>query len=97
MGESVPGYKLVASATHRKWTAAEPVVEKFLRAIGVEDPFTHKLMSPAQAEKALGKRVKTTSLPDTYKPPGKPALAPASDLIAIFRISRCLSMVTNPS
>lgn len=55
-GVKIPGMKLVEKKAIRKW-GDEHNVLAIMREIGVEDPFIRKLMSPAQAEKTLGKRM----------------------------------------
>jgi hypothetical protein len=52
-GVEIPGYQLVDKIGNRAWKAAEPTVIGVLFAQDI-NPYTKKLMSPAQAEKALG-------------------------------------------
>jgi hypothetical protein len=56
-GEAVPGYKLVDKRATRKW-ANEDEVEKWIATAGHDSGKLHatKLLTPAQAEKALGKK-----------------------------------------
>jgi len=56
-GETVPGYKLVDKRATRKW-ANEDEVEKWIATAGHDSAKLHatKLLTPAQAEKALGKK-----------------------------------------
>lgn len=79
-GVELPGYKLIASRTHRKW-ADEKAAETYLRGKRLPVASRYKprqLVSPAQAEKAL-KRL-GAELPErlVFKPEGRPKLAPAS-------------------
>lgn len=77
-GRDVPGFKLVAGRSIRKWedeTAAEIALREELAGA---DLFTRKLISPAQAEKQLG-RGHSILARFTTKPDGKPTLAPLSD------------------
>ena len=78
-GEAVPGYKLVEGRSLRKW-ADEADAEAALKRskLKVADIFTKKLISPAQAEKKLGKNHKIIA-EHVVKPDGKPAIAPVSD------------------
>jgi len=79
-GKEVPGYKLVAGRGSRRWYDAK-IVEKKLRnvkKIHVSDIFITKLISPAQAEKLLGK-THNIILEQIEKVPGKPTLAPLRD------------------
>lgn len=55
-GTPVPGYKLVSGRRSRSWKD-EQAAEKVLRGKGI-DPYEYKLLSPAKAEKALGKQKK---------------------------------------
>lgn len=77
-GGIVPGYKLVASRGQRKWLNHDVASEYLLEMLG-EEAFTHKLISPAQAEKALGK-ARSSEISNLWqKPSGRPTLAPDSD------------------
>jgi len=53
-GEAIPGYKLVEKTGNRKWRDEAVALDTTAKA-GLADPYTKKLFSPAQAEKALGK------------------------------------------
>lgn len=77
-GESFDGYKLVAGRSLRQW-GDESVAAKALEAEVGEEAYTKKLLSPAQAEKLLGKKRKDLLEPLIIKPEGKPTLAPESD------------------
>jgi len=77
-GESFPGYKLVAGRSQRRW-ADEQQAESALTEILGEAAHEKSLLSPAKAEKALGKK-RAAELSDLIvKPSGKPTLAPESD------------------
>lgn len=79
-GEPIPGFKLVEGRSIRIWRADETQVVAFMQNINME-PYTKKLMSPAQAEKSLGK--KQAKEYDLYalikKPKGQPTLVAQSD------------------
>ena len=78
-GEAVPGYKLVEGRSLRKWADEANAEAALKRArLKVADIFTNKLISPAQAEKQLGKNHKIIA-EHVVKPAGKPAIAPVSD------------------
>lgn len=77
-GESFDGYKLVVGRSLRQW-GDETIAAKTLEAEVGEDAYTKKLLSPAQAEKLLGKKHKDLLEPLIVKPAGKPTLAPESD------------------
>lgn len=77
-GREIPGYKLVHGRSLRKWRD-ENAAEILLAAkLDPEDLFSRKLISPAQAEKLLGKDHEILAQ-HCVKPNGKPTLAPASD------------------
>lgn len=77
-GKGFAGYKLVAGRSLRQW-GDEQLAETALSGLLGEDAFTRKLVSPAQAEKALGKQKAAMIEGLIVKPEGKPVLAPASD------------------
>ena len=77
-GQGFPGYKLVAGRSLRQWGNDE-VAEAALFEILGDDAFTRKLVSPAQAEKALGKQKAKMIESLIIKPEGKPTLAPMLD------------------
>lgn len=58
MGIEIPNYVLVDKIGRRKWKEADETVVATLKAKGVDDPFTRKVVSPAQAEKLLGTKRK---------------------------------------
>ena len=78
-GHEVPGYKLVAGRSIRKW-ADEEDAEKALRGskLKVSEIFSKKLITPTQAEKVLGKGHPILQ-EHVIKPDGKPAIAPLKD------------------
>ena len=77
-GHGFTGYKLVAGRSLRQW-GNEEIAETALFEVLGDDAFTRKLVSPAQAEKALGKQKAKLIENLIVKPEGKPTLAPASD------------------
>lgn len=77
-GESFPGFKLVAGRSLRKW-ADEDQAEWRLVELLDDNAYEKKLLTPAKAEKLLGK-AKAKSIQDLIvKPEGAPTLAPESD------------------
>lgn len=77
-GQPFPGYKMVAGRSVRRWKNAEDAAEALEKRLG-DEAYQRKLLSVAQAEKALGK-AKAKDLADLIeKPEGQPALAPESD------------------
>ena len=77
-GQSFDGYKLVAGRSLRQWGDDAVAAKTLEEAVG-DDAYTKKLLSPAQAEKLLGKKRKDLLEPLIVKPEGKPTLAPESD------------------
>ena len=78
-GDEFPGYKLVEGRSNRKW-ADEREAEAKLIAMLNDKAFTKpKIISPAQAEKALGKTRAVEIRDLIVKPQGAPTLAPESD------------------
>lgn len=76
-GGVLPGYKLVEGRSLRQWGDDEKAAA-LLFDLGL-DPYSRKVISPSQAEKALG-RAKAGEITDlVVKPRGKPTLAPESD------------------
>jgi Protein of unknown function (DUF2800) len=75
-------FKLVEGRSNRRWKGDEEKIAQAIRNHGVE-PYTQKLMSVAEAEKAFGKK----HFPEIFgkdampvdKPPGKPKLVPVDD------------------
>lgn len=77
-GGILPDYKLVEGRSQRKWVDDEVATEQLIKMLG-DDAYVSKLVSPAQAEKVLG-REKAKEITDLWhKPNGRPTLAPASD------------------
>lgn len=77
-GLTVPGWKRVAARTNREWEeGSDQYVAEQLTAFGV-DAYERKLISPAKAEKALGK-VAGLLKPWITQREGGPTLAPESD------------------
>lgn len=77
-GGVLPGYKLVEGRSIRQWKQEDDAADVLEKLLGT-GAFTTKLISPTQAEKALG-RAKAGEIADlVIKPRGKPSLAPDSD------------------
>ncbi|OHV12143.1 DUF2800 domain-containing protein [Kushneria phosphatilytica] len=80
-GEEVPGYKMVAGRTQRKWEDEGQALEA-ARSAAWDDEIltTPRLKTPAQLEKAIGKeRFRELMENHVSRAPGKPTLAPESD------------------
>jgi hypothetical protein len=77
-GLVVPGWKRVAARTQREWEKGrEGYIAEQLATFGM-DPWEKKLVSPAQAEKKLGKMAGLLA-PWITRRDGAPTLAPESD------------------
>lgn len=76
-GEAFPGYKLVEGRSNRRWDG--DVESDLLRIMGDDAYAPRALLSPAQAEKALGKKRAGEIADLIIKPRGAPTLAPESD------------------
>ncbi|WP_348681614.1 DUF2800 domain-containing protein [Alteromonas mediterranea] len=77
-GGILPDYKLVAGRSQRKWVDEQVAEESLIQILG-DKAHVSKLVSPAQAEKLLGK-AKAGEVTDLWhKPDGRPTLAPDSD------------------
>jgi len=79
-GEEIQGYKLVAGRANRKWGVDENTIAALLTGLEKE-PYTKKIVSPAQAEKLLGKKVAIEEQLETFivRPKGAPTLVENSD------------------
>ena len=81
-GEPVPGWKLVAGKSNRKYADEEKVAEVLKKKgrLKASEIYTKKLNTITNLEKILGKKKFADLLGDLIiKPEGKPTLAPASD------------------
>jgi len=76
-GLAVPGYKLVESVGNRKWID-ENVAAAAIRGSG-GNPYTQKIISPAQAEKLLGRAGKPLVAPLVVRPVSGVKLVPETD------------------
>jgi len=76
-GRDVPGYKLVEGRSQRRWADASQAEAALVGELD-DDAFDRKLISPASAEKLLGKDHPILAEQVT-KPSGKPTLVPESD------------------
>lgn len=78
-GKPIQGYKLVAGSRNRAWRDEEHVGEflEKLEGVNTNDVFITKVISPAQAEKLLGKKKAGELLADEIEVTiGKPKLVP---------------------
>lgn len=78
-GGHIPGHKIVEGRMTRKWSDEDAVLEMFKaqRKLKQDDYSPRKLISPAQAEKALPRGSKI--LAEIVAEPGKPTLVDASN------------------
>lgn len=85
-GEGFTGYKLVEGRSLRQW-GDEQTAAATLEAVLGDGAYTRKMLSPAQAEKELGKTLAKEIQDLIVKPSGKPTLAPESDKRPSVQIS----------
>lgn len=81
LGQTLPGWKRVKSkGGHRRWKD-EPGAKKALRKLGLseDDYMPRELLSPAQAEKVVGRGGKELLAAFVEKPEGNPMLARETD------------------
>lgn len=79
-GAGFPGYKLVEGRSNRQWLDEQKAEAALRDLIGEHAAYSPpKLISPAQAEKVLGKKRAGEITDLVTKPPGAPTLAPEND------------------
>lgn len=80
-GEEIPGYKVVEGRGSRAWSDEDAVVHRLKECH--YDPIQYtktELLSPAQMEKSLGKKIAAELLGELIATkPGSPTIAPATD------------------
>ena len=77
-GTGFQGYKLVEGRSNRNWGDEQEAAVALVRLLG-DGAHTRKLISPAQAEKVLGKKNKTAIEDLIVKPRGAPTLTREDD------------------
>ena len=87
-GTQIPGFKVVAGRSIRKYTD-EAAVAEAAKAAGYSDIWDKRLIGITAMERLMGKRAFTETLGDlVIKPEGKPTLVPESDKRpALHRVS----------
>lgn len=75
----LPGYKLVEGRSQRRWKDESIAVKVLSEQYDESDLYERKFLSPAKAEKLLGKKGKEQLSDLVEKPRGKATLAPESD------------------
>ena len=75
-GAQVPGYKLVAGSTKRRWRYDAAAT---LKELGLDDLFEESLIPIGRAEKLLGREAAGLLSVATEKPPGKPTVVDQTD------------------
>jgi len=78
-GVQFEGFKLVEGRSIRKWSDEKSAASRLVQLVGEEAAYTKKLISPAQAEKALGKKDKSKIEDIIAKPRGAATVAKDSD------------------
>lgn len=77
-GSTLPNFKLVAGRSQRKWLDVKIAEEQLITLLG-DEAYVSKLISPAQAEKAMGKVQLSEIANLIHKQEGKPIIAPDTD------------------
>ncbi len=78
-GEGFSGYKLVEGRSVRQWADEESAEKALIGLVDDKAYVPRKIISPAQAEKLLGKKDAGKVADLIVKPSGKPTIAPESD------------------
>ena len=78
-GGKFEGFKLVEGRTVRKWSDEDRAGETLVDLVGESSTYTKKVISPAQAEKLLGKKDKGLIADIIVSPRGAVKLAKQSD------------------
>ena len=89
-GKEFPGYKLVAGRSSRNWVDDESVIaNKIVGSFDVDrdNLYTKKFITPAAAEKLVGKKAAKDLAELITKSEGKATLAPESDPRAAVNVS----------
>lgn len=87
-GKAVPGYKVVEGRRLRQWKDKREAEVVLVGELGEEAYKPKEIITPAQAEKSLGKaKSKTLVAPLIETPQGNPTLAPVSDKRPSLRMS----------
>lgn len=79
LGSEIPGYKLVNGKSNRTWTFADETTAHDLHDVFGIEPYTKKIISPAQAEKLIPKDLHNQLAGLWEKSPGAPTLTKVSD------------------
>lgn len=77
-GHALPGFKLVAGRSVRRWLDPDAADSALFELLG-DKAYESKLLSVAKAEKALGKARRDAISEMIVKPEGKPTMVPDSD------------------
>lgn len=73
------GYKLVEGRSTRSWKSEDAVAPVLSALLDEDQVYSKKMITPAQAEKLLGKKNSALIVDHIDKPEGKPTLALSSD------------------
>ena len=91
-GEEVPGWKLIAKRGSRAWLEPEKVERVLRRTLGVDGACPRKLLSPPQAEKALGDRFSSVRKYITTVSTGVKLVPKSSKQEAVYVHGRAMDM-----
>jgi len=86
-GQAFEGYKLVEGRSLRQWANDETAAAALSEMLTEEEMFSRKMITPAQAEKLLGKKNAGMLEGIVVKPTGAPTLAPESDKRPAINVS----------
>lgn len=78
-GQEVPGFKLVRKKSNRDWKDEDEAKDALSMYVKEDEMYSRKFISPAQAEKLLGKKQKKVVEDLCYKPDGGTTIAPEHD------------------
>ena len=78
-GTPFPGFKLVEGRSNRQWGDENEALAYLLETIGPDKTYERKMVSPAAAERLVGKKNKDTLSGFITKPTGAPTVAPDDD------------------
>lgn len=78
-GEEITGYKLVQKKANRDWKNEEEAKDALMLFVKEDDMYEKKFVSPAKAEKLLGKQQKKIVEDLCYKPDTGRTIAPEHD------------------
>lgn len=100
-GKEIPGLKVVAGRSNRKWTSDTDASKLLLNYLPTADIYVKKLVSPAQAEELLAGKELSTKFKNKFealitRDGGKPKVVLASDKRAALQPPKPAEQVFSP-